>query len=87
MEDQANATKDFLFTRQQAYQQVFNPENVFMKTVMEDLAKFCRADDTTFHTDSRIHATLEGRREVWLRIQSHLKLSPDELWNKYGGRK
>lgn len=39
------------------------------KLVLTDLASFCRAHDTTFHTDERTHAMLEGRREVFLRIQ------------------
>jgi hypothetical protein len=76
--------RSFLFTRKHAYQLVFNDENVFTKTVLKDLAKFCRAYDTTFHADPRLHAALEGRREVWLRIQNHLKLNPEELWERYG---
>jgi hypothetical protein len=88
LDEKTKKTRDFLFSRQQAYQQVFNEESVFVKTLMEDLAKFCRANDSAFHADARIHATLEGRREVWLRIQNHLKLKPEELWEKYnGGRK
>lgn len=77
-------TKSFLVRRQQAYQQTFSPESVFTKLVLEDLAKFCRANDTTFHPDSRMNAVLEGRREVWLRIQQHTKLDPDQLWKTYG---
>lgn len=52
--------------------------------VLADLAKFCRATESTFHVDSRAHAVAEGRREVWLRIQHHLKLSDDDLWKRYG---
>jgi hypothetical protein len=26
----------------------------------------------------------EGRREVWLRIQAHLRLTDEELWRLYG---
>lgn len=52
--------------------------------VLKDLAKFCRAFDTTFHENERAHALIEGRREVWLRIQNHLNMTPDELWQKYG---
>lgn len=76
--------KDYLFARQQAYRQVFNPESVFAREVLKDLAKFCRAHDSAFHADPRAHAALEGRREVWLRIEQHLKLSPDELWKHLG---
>ena len=77
-------TKSFLFARQQAYQQVFNPESVFAKRVLGDLAKFCRAEESSFHQDPRIHAVLEGRREVWLRIANHMNMTPDEIWKQYG---
>ena len=40
--------------------------------ILSELAHFCRAFETCFHADPRIHAALEGRREVWLRIR--------ELW-------
>ena len=52
--------------------------------VLEDLAKFCRANETTFHPDARVHAALEGRREVWLRIRAHLDLSDQQLWELFG---
>lgn len=75
--------KNFLIARQQAYQQTFNQESVFSRRVLSDLAKFCRANDPTFNPDARIHAVLEGRREVWLRIQKHLGLSQQELLEIY----
>ena len=31
-------------------------------------------------------AVIQGRREVWLRIQNHLQLTPDQLWELYSGR-
>ncbi len=49
--------------------------------VARDLAKFCRADESCFDADPRVHAALEGRREVWLRINDFLTLSPEELAN------
>ena len=58
----------------------FDKNNLFTKDVLTDLAKFCRAHETTFNKDDRMHAVLEGRREVWLRIQNYLKLSTDELY-------
>lgn len=76
--------KNFFTSRQQAYWQVFNPDSVFTRTVLLDLAKFCRAYQTTFHEDPRIHAMLEGRREVFLRILHHTKLDPDQFWKLYG---
>lgn len=78
--------KAFLSTRKMAYAQVFNKESVFTPVVLNDLAKFCRANESTFHTDDRLHAIMEGRREVFLRIQKHLNLSDDELWQIYEKR-
>jgi hypothetical protein len=51
--------------------------------VLEDLAKFCRAHESTFHAEERVAGRLDGRREVWLRIQQHLQLSEDALWKLY----
>jgi hypothetical protein len=76
--------KSFLGFRKQAYQQTFNPEAKFSGAVLDDLAKFCRAHESTFHPDARIQAALEGRREVWLRIQNHLELDDETLWKLYG---
>jgi hypothetical protein len=76
----AEKVKSFVTARQQAYQQVFSKESLFAQKVLADLAKFCRAHESTFNADPRVHAVLEGRREVWLRIEQQLKLHPDELW-------
>lgn len=70
-----------LFQRQQAYLIAFRTE--LAKQVLADLALFCRADSTTFHENPRAHALMEGRREVYLRIQDHLKLGGEALWQKY----
>lgn len=77
-------TRNFLATRQQAYNQVFDPQNIFTGKVLKDLAKFCRAHETSFHPDPRVHAIMEGRREVWLRIQQQLQLTDEQLWELYG---
>lgn len=72
--------KDLINSRKQAYVQIFEGDKgEFMKTVMKDLERFCRANESCFHPDQRVHAVIEGRREVWLRIQQHLTLTPDEL--------
>lgn len=76
--------RSFLFRRRYAYQKVFDRENVYLEEVLKDLARFCRAHETTFNSDPRAHALAEGRREVWLRIANHLNLSEDELWKLYG---
>ena len=48
---------------------------------LKDLASFCFAYETTFHLsqNARTQAMLEGRRQVWMRIEQHLKLSPEDL--------
>ena len=63
---------------------VFNRDGESTRVVLADLANFCRADKSTFHVDQRMHAVLEGRREVWLRIANHLHLDEDELFLIYG---
>lgn len=73
----------FLRQRAHAYRVTFTGPRA--EDVLADLAKFCRATESTFHVDPRAHAVAEGRREVWLRIQTHLKLSDDDLWKRYGG--
>lgn len=68
--------------RQTDYRLVFTGPRA--EAVLADLARFCRAHETTFSADGRAQALLEGRREVWLRIQHHLQLTPDDLWKLYG---
>lgn len=77
-----DAALGFLRRRAHAYRVTFT--GPLAEETLADLAKFCRATESTFHPDARAHAVAEGRREVWLRIQHHLKLSDDELWKRYG---
>ena len=81
MSELVDRAKQFLFGRQTAYRAVF--QGPMSDAVLADLAKFCRASDSTFHPDPRVAAQLDGRREVFLRIQQHLKLSSDDLWKLY----
>ena len=81
MSDVIERAKQFLFGRQTAYRAVFN--GPMSDVVLVDLAKFCRANESTYHPDPRVAAQLDGRREVFLRIQQHLKLSSDDLWKLY----
>jgi hypothetical protein len=85
----ASAYKDIFATpkrawkwqKRKAYRDVFaGPVGAI---VLQDIAKFCRATETCYDPDPRIHAALEGRRELWIRIQNHLQLSPEELWKLY----
>ena len=75
---------DFLRLRKRAYQLTFNTPDG--NAVLVDLAKFCRAHETCFSPDARLHAVAEGRREVWLRIQQHLNLSSEQLFAIANGR-
>ena len=81
MSDQAKA---FLEQRRLAYLRTFNPDDADNQAVLEDLAKFCRAEESTFHPDPRVAAQLDGRREVYLRIMQHVKLSEEQLWRALG---
>jgi len=75
---QEQRAKDQLEARRQAYAKVFDGKDG--RIVLEDLAQFCRADTTTFHENHHVSNMLDGRREVYLRIQEHTELSPDDLW-------
>lgn len=80
-------SRNYLLARRTAYIRVFDFENVNSQAVLADLFKFCRAEVSTFHPDPRVEARLDGRREVWLRIQHHLRLTPEQLWVLYSGIK
>jgi hypothetical protein len=69
--------------RRHAYRMTF--AGPLGQEVLRDLARFCRANESTFHENERAHALAEGRRETWLRIANHLNMSPDELWKLYSG--
>lgn len=77
-----DAIRAWLNRRQLAYQYTFGSPSG--QRVLRDLAQFCRANETTFHEDARLHAVAEGRREVWLRIQRNIHLTTPELWKQYG---
>jgi hypothetical protein len=69
-----------ILARSQAYKSIFDGERA--TAVLDDLARFCHANSTT-HVEGDSHGTsqLEGRRQVWLRIQGYRNLVPatDEL--------
>lgn len=78
--------RSYLFDRQRAYKKVFgSSKDLAIKKVLEDLKAFCRADESCFDPDPRIHAVLEGRREVILRIGHHIDLKSEQLWDLYRG--
>lgn len=73
---EVSQTLDRLGQRKAAYQGI--PQDV-----LDDLAGFCRAERTCWAPDARLHALLEGRREVYLRIKEHLELTPEQLLSLY----
>ena len=72
--------QDALNGRQQNYLITFNKESPTACEVLRDLADFCRANETTHGPDIYDCKILEGRRQVWLRINEYLNLSTEELW-------
>jgi hypothetical protein len=65
--------------RRRAYKAAFNnPEG---RKVLADLRRFCRATLPTADINN-VQATylLEGRREVWCRIQAHLQLTDEDVY-------
>lgn len=76
---------DYIRGRKKSYQLTFS--SPAGREVLIDLARFCRAVETTYDPDPRTHALLEGRREVWLRITQHLDLSSEQLYKLYNGNR
>jgi len=78
------AAFDFVKRRKHSYQMFKQMEEG--KVFMRDLAKFCRANETCVVPGNPVMTNvLEGRREVWLRIQNHLGLATEELMALYAG--
>jgi hypothetical protein len=77
----AESAEALLEQRSRAYRLCFSSPAA--KMVLEDLVVFCRANASCYHDDPRLHAALEGRREVWLRITDHFNLSVEDLLKKY----
>lgn len=74
----------FLRSRRRNYQLAFgSPAG---REVLVDLARFCRANETCVIPNDRDKTlVLEGRREVFLRIQQHLNLTSEQLFDLFGG--
>lgn len=70
--------------RSDAFRAVFGADTVHAQAVLEDLSRFCRASESTFHPDPRVAAALDGRREVFLRIRAYLDRDVDELLRQAG---
>lgn len=51
------------------------------RIILADLRIYCHATKSTFDSDIAIMARLEGRREVFNRIMSFLKIDYDDYFN------
>ncbi len=82
---EADATRlhDDTAELQKAYQIAFS--GAPGQAVLEDLGRFCRAEEPCWSEDQRHHARLEGRREVWLRIQNEINKPVEELLQRRVG--
>ena len=80
----------FLTGRAGAYRRRLNPTDQDADVILTDLMRFCRANEPLVvkgkEPDPLVMARLDGRREVWLRIQRHLNLDDETLWRLYDGR-
>lgn len=71
----------------EAYRAVFRgkPTRPQIDTLLADLSEFCRANTSCVvvgkdgHIDTHATALVEGRREVFLRIQATLNISDEQL--------
>lgn len=77
--------RQFYHERAIAYGRTFDDKSPYVVTILEDLAKFCCVHQTTYSKDigAREMFILEGRRQVWLRLQEFMKLNADQLLEKY----
>lgn len=77
---------NYLSRRKRAYQLTFNTQQPADMETLADLSRFCRANESCVIPGDRDRSlVLEGRREVWLRIQQHLQLPVETLYQLYGG--
>jgi hypothetical protein len=54
--------------------------------IVMDLHELCFADRPTFDPDPRRDAYHQGMRAVWLHINNHLRLDPEQIELIYQGR-
>lgn len=82
--EQIEAAHAQLLERKRSYQAAFSSPQ--QQAALIDLAAFCKANVSCAVPGDR-DATLlfEGRREVWLRIQQHLNLTPEQLFTLFVG--
>ena len=85
-ETQIEAQRRLVREKQTDYQLTFQTSQPSNVKVLEDLAEFCRANESCVVPGDRDKTLiLEGRREVWLRISQMLGLAPDEAFAYFSG--
>ena len=84
MVDSIKAQMQRILRRRSHYRAVFRTPSG--ERVLADLKRFCRADSSSVMVspqsgmiDTHAMAVNEGRREVWLRIATHLHLNDADL--------
>ena len=76
-------TFNFFHQRQRAYRLALGTPAG--NQVLLDLSRFCYANASMFDQQVSLDR-LEGRREVWLRIQQQMNLSTEDLIALYNGQ-
>lgn len=85
MSEADEAAKHFIEERKRDYALCFGTPAG--QRVLVDLTKFCRGAESFVVPGDRDRTyVLAGRLETWLRIEQHLNLTPDELFQLYAGR-
>lgn len=66
-----------------SYARVFDPEGNAtardVEIVLADLRDYCRADRATWDREPHVAARLDGRRDVWLRLNGFLRLTDEQI--------
>jgi len=79
--------KNLLRSRKQDYKNLFlggdGELSVSGDRVLQDLSKFCHANESAFVKDERLTLVLLGRQEVFTRIQHHLNLDDAAMMKLY----
>lgn len=84
-DEQADAIRE-LEDRKRSYQLTFEKNLPANQAVLQDLAIFCRAQESCVIPGDRDRSLLlAGRHEVWLRICEWLHMTPEELFIVKGG--
>ena len=84
-QEETQRNQAYLRARREAYVRLFSDRGMDGDAafVLADLKRFCRGGRTPWDADQRVHALLTGRFEVYSRIEQHLTMQFDELWEMF----